>query len=112
MPQEDLIALWITIGVGLLLIALACVLLSGRGAFLISGYNMLPKAEKAKWNEKALCRFMGKILLLIGVGLPLPAIGAIYDIPWLPTVCLLALIAVVVVALVYPNASGKFKNEP
>ena len=47
------------------------VLLLGRGNWLISGYNTASKEEKAKYNEKKLCRTMGigmsviAILLLI-----------------------------------------------
>ena len=45
--------------------------ISGHGSWLISGYNTASKEEKAKYNEKKLCRTMGigmsviAILLLI-----------------------------------------------
>ena len=50
---------------------LSIVLISGHGSWLISGYNTASKEEKAKYNEKKLCRTMGigmsviAILLLI-----------------------------------------------
>lgn len=34
-------------------------LLSGRGAFLIAGYNTSSQTDKAKYDEKKLCRVMG-----------------------------------------------------
>lgn len=53
---------------------LSIVLLSGRGSFLIAGYNTADKEEKAKYDEKKLCRVMGAgmsvitvILLLCGL---------------------------------------------
>ena len=38
---------------------MSVVLLSGHGAFLIAGYNTSSKADKAKYDEKKLCRVMG-----------------------------------------------------
>ena len=58
--------------VGFIIFAvLSVVLISGHGSWLISGYNTASKEEKAKYNEKKLCRIMGigmsviAILLLI-----------------------------------------------
>ena len=58
--------------VGFIILAvLSIVLISGHGSWLISGYNTASKEEKAKYNEKKLCRTMGigmsviAILLLI-----------------------------------------------
>ncbi|WP_368202429.1 DUF3784 domain-containing protein [Agathobacter rectalis] len=58
--------------VGFIIFAvLSIVLISGHGSWLISGYNTASKEEKAKYNEKKLCRAMGigmsviAILLLI-----------------------------------------------
>lgn len=56
---------WI-IWVGFALLAvLSIVLISGHGSWLISGYNMASKEEKAKYNEKKLCRTMGIGLAVI-----------------------------------------------
>ncbi|WP_414051276.1 DUF3784 domain-containing protein [Macrococcus animalis] len=42
-------------------------ILTGRGSFLIAGYNFMPEAEKAKYNEKRLCQFMGIFMLISAV---------------------------------------------
>ena len=34
----------------------------GKGAFLIAGYNTASRSEKENYDEKALCRFMGKLM--------------------------------------------------
>jgi hypothetical protein len=49
----------------MLFIILGVVFSLGKGAFLISGYNMLSKEEKAKYDEKALCKFIGKSMFAI-----------------------------------------------
>lgn len=60
MTNADKIDLIISSFIGLLIIAMAIVLLTGRGAFLIAGYNTLSKEEKEKYDSRALCCFMGK----------------------------------------------------
>lgn len=44
---------------------ISAVLLSGRGAFLISGYNTSSKKDREKYDEKKLCRATGVLTLLI-----------------------------------------------
>lgn len=53
--------LWIIAGIFTIL---TIILLSGKGAFLISGYNTASKADKMKYDEKKLCRVTG-----IGIGI-------------------------------------------
>ena len=59
---------WIVFGI---FAVISIILLSGHGSWFISGYNTASKEEKAKYNEKKLCRTMGigmsviAILLLI-----------------------------------------------
>lgn len=38
---------------------LSLVFFSGRGGFLIAGYNTMPAREKEKFDGKKLCRVMG-----------------------------------------------------
>ena len=43
----------------ILLFVLSAVLLTGRGSFLIAGYNTSSPEEKEKYNAQKLCRTMG-----------------------------------------------------
>lgn len=47
----------------LLFALLGIYMLTGRGRFLIAGYNLMPEAEKAKYNKKRLCQFVGVLLI-------------------------------------------------
>jgi len=49
----------------ILLFVLSAVLLTGRGSFLIAGYNTSSPEEKEKYNAQKLCRTMGVSMLLI-----------------------------------------------
>ena len=52
--------MWIANAVIAALFVLLGILFSrGKGAFLIAGYNTASAAERARYDEKALCRFMG-----------------------------------------------------
>lgn len=56
---------WIAVVVIIIFLMLSILLLSGRGSFLIAGYNTASKREKSKFDEKRLCRVMGSGLGLI-----------------------------------------------
>ena len=56
---------WIMYGVAALFAVLSILLLSGKGSWLIAGYNTASPEEKAKYDSKKLCRVMGGGLLAI-----------------------------------------------
>ena len=58
--------LWILAGA---LAVLSVLLLSGRGGVLVAGYNTMEEAEKARYDERKICRRAGLSLLLIDLGL-------------------------------------------
>ncbi len=54
-------------GVVVMFAILTGVLLSGKGAFLIAGYNTSSAEEQAKYDEKKLCRVTGMGMLVITI---------------------------------------------
>lgn len=58
---------WIVWIVFIILAILSIVLLSGHGSWFISGYNTASKEEKAKYDEKKLCRTMGIGMSIIAI---------------------------------------------
>jgi hypothetical protein len=95
-------------GLGALFVIISIVLLTGRGSFLLAGYNTMPKSEKAKYDTKALCKFFGKILLPIGVLAPFCAIEGITD--WFVWVWVTVTTVLIVFALVYANTGNRFRK--
>lgn len=58
---------WI-IWVGFIIFTIISVmLLSGRGSWFISRYNMASSQEKARYNEKKLCRTTGAEMAALGI---------------------------------------------
>ena len=56
---------WIHAVVGGLMIVVSFILLTGRGSFLLAGYNTMPKSKKEQYDTPALCKFGGKIFMAI-----------------------------------------------
>lgn len=56
--------LWI---IFIIFIVISAMLISGRGGWLISGYNTASKEEKSKYDEKKLCRVTGIGMAIIAV---------------------------------------------
>jgi hypothetical protein len=55
---------WIVAGI---LFVTSVVLLSGRGSFLIAGYNTASAKQKGKYDREKLCRAVGAMLLFITI---------------------------------------------
>ena len=56
--------IWIVFAISMIL---SIVLISGKGSSLIAGYNTASKEEKAKYDEKKLCRTVGIGMAIISV---------------------------------------------
>ena len=111
MTGSDVGGLVLTCFIGVVLVAIAIVLLRGKGGFLIAGYNTMPPKEQAKYDEKALCRFVGKILLPVGLLSPAVAVGSILHIGWLPKAYFTVITALALFAVVYANTGGRFRKK-
>ena len=59
-----MVVIW---GCAILFLILSLVLLSGRGGFLIAGYNTSDSIKKSQYDEKKLCRVTGVGMLFITV---------------------------------------------
>jgi hypothetical protein len=51
----------------LVFLTMGGVLLSGRGSFLIAGYNTATPEERAQYDEKKICRAVGVLCMIIAV---------------------------------------------
>lgn len=97
-------------GCAVLLVILGLVLLSGRGAFLIAGYNTASKEEKEKIDEKKLCKYVGKqMLLFAGCFLILMASDVLGKM-WLLWLGLALLFGTVIGGVIYLNTGDRLKK--
>ena len=64
---------------------LAILLLCGKGAFLIAGYNTMTKEEKEKYDSKALCKSTGKLILSLVLCMLFILAADIFNLSYLKT---------------------------
>jgi preprotein translocase subunit SecG len=98
------------LAVVVLFVVLGILFLRGKGAFLIAGYNTSSKAEKQKYDEKALCRFMGRSMFALAACWAISALSepAGNMIPfWIGLGLFFAVIAFMVI---YANTGNRFRK--
>ena len=93
-----------------LIIVIAVFLLNGKGAFLIAGYNTLSKKEKEKYNEKALCKCVGFILIGVAVCIMLFPLGDYLKMAWITYSGMGIMFAGVLGGVIFANTSKRFRN--
>ena len=95
----------------LLIIISAIFLLNGKGAGLVGWYNVLSKNDQEKFDKVALCKFFGKIMLIIGILLPVLTIAEIYDISWLYSLLVTVVVVLAIFAVSYSRMSRRFRKN-
>lgn len=61
----DITLLVIHLAMIVVLVILGLVFRSGRGAFLIAGYNTMSAEEKAQYDKKKLCKVVGNFMFVL-----------------------------------------------
>ena len=92
-------------------IVIALLLLNGKAAFLIAGYNTMSDDKKAQYDKKALCRFTGWIVLAFCLGMILWVMGFYFDITWFSNTILVVTLAGPLAAAIYANTGNRFRNK-
>jgi len=94
-----------------LLVVMAVFLMNGKGAWLIAGYNTMSSAKKARYDEKDLCRCVGRLLLALSACFaPIP-FGVHFDLPWLAYGGIALTLAVTLGFVIYANAGRRFLKQ-
>ena len=100
----------IELAVILLFLLLGAVFSMGKGAFLIAGYNTASKAEKARYDEKALCRFMGRLMFAMAGCWAVVALSTLLDREWLLFLGLGLYLVVIFGGVIYANTGNRFRR--
>ena len=111
MDSETIVGIAIHIALILLFLILGIVLWKGKGAWMIAGYNTSSKTEKSKYDEKALCRFVAKLMFFYAACF---AVSAVCTFLKSTTIyyCVMALFLIVTIAaLIYANTGNRFKKK-
>ena len=85
-------------------------LYSGKGAYLIAGYNTMEEQEKDQYDAVALCKFMGKMMFGLCFSMCFWVIGDLLKNDWLFNLGLVLFIGIIIFMLVYVNKRDRFKK--
>ncbi len=91
-------------------LAIGGVMMTGRGSFLIAGFNTMPAEEKEKYNEITLCKFMGKMMFALAFSMLLWLFSVAYDIQWLLYMGLILFLFIVAFIVIFMNTGKRFKR--
>ena len=100
----------ITVLLGLVMLAMTIIMLTGRGAFLIAGYNTMPKSQREKYDTKRMCKFTGKILLPISILTILIGFERFGGAGWFVWVYFGTVFGLVAFAIIYSNTGNRFNK--
>ena len=103
--------LLVHLGVIALLAGLGALFSSGKGAFLIAGYNTMSRAKKETYDRKALCRFMGKLMAAMALCWVPVALGTMLDRAWLYGTGIAAYLVVIAGGVIYANTGRRFQKK-
>ena len=105
MTNEDITAMLICLVIAIPLIIISAVLMTGRGGDFVAGLNTMSRAEREKYDEKAVCKCVGRFTLPVGLMMPFLTLSAVITGIFLSYTLIGA--AVVVIRL---NRSEKFRR--
>ena len=101
-------SLVITSAVGVLIIIMGIIFLTGRGSYLIAGLNHKSKEKRSKYDAEALSKFMGKITIPIGILIPFMGIESIAD--WYIRVFFIVICCLLIFTIIYANTGNRFRK--
>ncbi|MDL2252910.1 DUF3784 domain-containing protein [Ruminococcaceae bacterium OttesenSCG-928-I18] len=90
---------------------MSIVLMTGRGSSLVAGYNTMSAEEQKKWDEKALCRFLGKLLFLFTLFIGLAMVASAHDRDGVFGVFTTMAMAELIGGVIYANKSRRFRQK-
>ena len=110
MVPGQLAGFLIELGLALLFTVFGIILWNGKGAWLISGYNVSSDAEKSKYDEKTLCRFVAKLMFFCAFCMVLSALAPLIG-EWLIFVSTGIMLVGIIGGVIYANTGNRFKKK-
>lgn len=101
----------IHLAVTALFLLLGALFSKGKGTWLIAGYNTASPVEKAKMDEKALCRSMGKLMFALAACWLVITASDVFQSMALLWVGLALFFAALIAGVVYANTGNRFKKS-
>ena len=101
----------VPISIIVLFIVLGIILSMGKGASLIAGYNTASEAEKARIDEKKLCKLVGRLMFVLAGCLTLLALSFYLKSKALEWTGLGLFVVSILGGLFYINTGGRIQKH-
>ena len=101
----------VPISIVVLFVLLGIILSMGKGAWLIAGYNTASEADKAKIDEKKLCKYVGRLMFLLAGCMALLVLSFLLKSKALEWFGLGAFVASILGGLFFINTGGRILKE-
>lgn len=88
----------------------AILLLLGKGASFIAGYNTITKEEKEKYDSQALCKSMGKLILSLVLCMLLIFAADIFSLSYLRFIGGIGIPVCVIFYLIYTRSGEIYRK--
>ena len=109
--MDKIIAFVIQLAFIALLVILGIVFSKRKGSFLIAGYNTGGAEEKKKYDEKALCRFMGKLMFILAGCYAVIMFATVLDRTEFIWGGIVLILVICVWAVIYANTGNRFRKR-
>lgn len=93
-----------------LFVILGLVFLSGRGSFLIAGYNTASEKEKAETDERKLCKYVGRLMFLFAGCFLVMMASEVFKKMWLLWLGLALVFGVAIGGVIFLNTGDRLKK--
>jgi preprotein translocase subunit SecG len=94
-----------------LFILLGIILSMGKGANLIAGYNTASEADKAKIDEKKLCKYVGRLMFVLASCMSLLVLSFLLKSKALEWIGLGLFLVSIAIGLIWINTGGRILKE-
>ena len=102
---------WVMLGIVLLFVLLGIYFSRGKGAMLIAGFNTMPKEEQEKYDIKAVCKAMGKLMFALSFSMIFWVVGVATNQMGVFHIGTALFFFIIFVGIVYMNTGDRYKKK-
>ena len=93
------------------LVVIGIIFATGKGSFLLIGYNCLPKERKEQLDKVLLCKFVSKLMFSVSFCVFLWFLDSFFPHNNLHYIGSLSLFVTIFLAFIYLNTGNRFKKK-
>ncbi len=102
---------WVMLGIVVLFVMLGIYFSLGKGAMLIAGFNTMPKEEQDKYDIKAVCKAMGKLMFALSFSMIFWVVGAATEQMGVFHIGTAIFFFIIFVGMIYMNKGDRYKKK-